>query len=74
MKNNTLNELRAEKSEENYHWQNVTTELKYKRKVNSKTITQNKINVTKEAVYERFFVVFFINAYIIASHLLIESG
>ena len=74
MKNNTLNELRAEKSEEDYHWQNVTTEWKYKRKVNSKTIKQNKINVTKEAVYECFFVVFFINVYIIASHLLIESG
>lgn len=75
MKNNNLNELRAEKSKEDYHWQNViTTELKYKRKVNSKTTKQNKINVTKEAVYERFFVVFFINAYIIALHLLIESG
>lgn len=74
MKNNTLNKLRAEKSEEDYHWQNVTTEWKYKRKVNSKTIKQNKINVTKEAVYECFFVVFFINVYIIASHLLIESG
>ena len=74
MKNNTLNELRAEKSEENYHWQNVTTELKYKRKVNSKTIKQNKIYVTKEVVYEHFFVVLFISAYIIALHLLIESG
>lgn len=75
MKNNTLNELRAEKSKEDYHWQKyVTTELKHKRKMNSKTIKQNKINVTKEAVYERFFVVFFINAYIIALHLLIESG
>ena len=30
--------------------------------------------MAKEVVYEHFFVVLFINAYIIPLHLLIESG